>query len=220
MSHRQLRKAIVLQNDSLDFKHVKQQTFCIEDVRTLHMYLRREEEEEEKQTKPVIRIVQTDTLTAASRMILEEDLNPLVLNMASSCRKSYRKGDFSQEAELYRRTTLFRDEHKMLPLQTYQAYIHQGVVAFRDTAYRIMTKEEEWFAMDIISMTAGEHMQAKIRALFLIALMMGKDSLLLAAWDNTATLFRDAIQRYGHHFKVIEFAILGARLPIYQQIFP
>lgn len=157
-----------------------------------------------------IRVVNGDTFDVA-RLLQEEGLSPLVLNMASCFKPGggWRNGAKAQEESLFYRSTyaislencldLDTDREWRYPLKLYSGVYSPDIYVFRDNAksnYTFMRKKDcFWVDMVAISalkrpkLTNDGHLNEKdrlityhkIEGIFKIALENGHDSLVLGA---------------------------------------
>lgn len=177
-------------------------------------------------------VANEDTIAMAERYLAEQ-LNPLVLNMASQFKPGggVARGATAQEEELFRRTdacAVFNPD--LYPLEPEHSLYAPAVRVLKDAAYQPVDKGAE-FAM--IAMPAirkpkvrgadyrldedRELMRRKVHAIFRTAVLHSHDSLVLGALgcgaygnppEAVCALFAEAARLYGAHFSRIGFAVL------------
>jgi uncharacterized protein (TIGR02452 family) len=184
-----------------------------------------------------VTVVNSDTITTAMDM-LDQDLDPLVLNMASDLQPGggVAKGSTAQEEHLFRCTNYALCTNKSLyPIEDDEVIVTDGVSIIKDQDYQRLP---DYVELDFIAVAAvrrppleyedGEpsymepedqqKMQDKIDAIFRYAIYQEKDSLLLGALGCGAfrnppkvvrEMFQSAIDRYRRHFRQITFAVLS-----------
>lgn len=186
--------------------------------------------------KLILDIRNADTFEMAIDFIAE-DLNPLVLNMASDFKPGggVRSGKMAQEEELFRRSNAhLTHPQQWYPLTEDQVIYSPEVTIVRDTAKNNYAFIKE-HTVAMIACAAvrkprliyGEYkdrdydeMYSKIESLFLIGIEKEHDSLVLGALgcgafgnppEEVAKIFKIMIDKYGSYFKKIGFAILVAK---------
>ena len=184
-----------------------------------------------------VKVVNADTITTAMNMI-EEGLDPLVLNMASDIQPGggVAKGSSAQEEDLFRCTNYALCTNKSLyPIGDDEVIVTDEVSIIKDKDYNRL---DEYFELDFIAVAAirrppleyedlepqymdiedQQKMQDKIDAIFRYGIYQEKDSLLLGALGCGAfrnppkvvkEMFQSAVDRYRSHFRQITFAVLS-----------
>lgn len=161
-----------------------------------------------------------------------QNLNPLVLNMASDyCPGGgVNSGKTAQEECLFRCTNAFMTHPKIwYPLEKNQIIYSPQVTICKDSKLELIDEPMQigMIAVPAIRKPKLERdeycdrdynlMAAKIEALFRIAIYHKHDSLILGSLGcgvfknppkQVAEIFRKMVEKYGGHFKVIGFAVL------------
>lgn len=180
---------------------------------------------------PIIEICNEDTLNMAIRY-KENNLNPLVLNMASDICPGggVRKGSMAQEECIFRRTNAFQTHYyEFYPLSSSQIIYSPSITIVKDSNYNLLKK---YINISMISVPAIRNPQLinkkykefdyilmfnKIESIFKVAIINNHDSLVLGAlgcgaFNNppheVARIFKILIDKYKSFFKYIGFAIL------------
>jgi len=186
---------------------------------------------------PTVEVCNMDTLDMAMDFC-QFKMRPLVLNMASNVCPGggVASGKSAQEECIFRRTNaIFTHPKEWYPLDRTQCVYSPEVTIVKDSKYEMLS---ERYTVGMLAMAAlrkpklvcslgttyqaadREMMGAKIEAIFKVAILHGHDSLVLGALGcgvfcnpplEVAELFRDAIKKYGGHFKRIGFAVLTTK---------
>lgn len=168
----------------------------------------------------VVTVVNADTLTTANELV-DEGLNPLVLNMASNICPGggVKRGSRAQEEELFRRTNYDKcTNRKFYPIGNDQFIVTEDVTVVKDEAYNLL---RDPFKLDFIAIAAIRQpaldyntsndqpqymddedyklMEQKIDAIFRYAAYQEKDSLVLGALGCGA--FGNPCSRVANMFK-------------------
>ena len=206
-------------------KESKEKTVLYEDVRRV--------EWEGKKGELNLEVVNNDCIDVMYGMV-GEGYKPMMLNMASEIHPGggWKKGSIAQEECLFYNSTYHRcltDE--FYPLRLYNAVYSPFVYFFKYNGE--VLHYEDWPAVACLAIPAlrnpdsyrGKYskdsdrkiMKEKIDSMFKIALKNGHDSLILSAFgcgafhnpvEEVASMFKDAVKRFGPYFKKIVFAII------------
>lgn len=184
---------------------------------------------------PEIIVLNQDTLDMAIDFV-NLGLHPLVINMASDIKPGggVRSGKTAQEEVIFRRTNAFLThyEHWYKNRLAWNEVIYSPeVMIIKDLLYKYL-KESDQRTISMIAVPAlrnpklinnkynsdqRETMSLKIEAIFKIAILNKKDSLVLGALgcgafnnppEEVAQIFKQMITKYGKYFKKIGFAVL------------
>lgn len=194
---------------------------------------------DQKRDRPaLVNVVNADTLTTAIDHLVNDNLNPLVLNMASDfCPGGgVAKGCRAQEEQLFRCTNYcWCTNNNLYPIKDNEFIITDDVQVIKDENYNIL---RDYYQFDFIAVAAvrkplltyndgqaqymkkeDQHkMQAKIDAIFRYAIYQEKDSLVLGALgcgafgnppEQVCDMFQKAINKYRNYFDQITFAVLS-----------
>lgn len=195
-----------------------------------------------------IQVVNTDTFEATHDLV-DEGLNPLVLNMASEFKAGggAHKGSRAQEEDLARCSDLLNTlDPNFYPMKVDEAIYSPKITVIKDSSYKNLRKQ---FTCAMISCAAlrnpkvrdnyskyrfdgdREIMSNKIKMVLQTADYYKHDSLVLGAWgcgafhnpvEEVATLFKENIEPFKHTFKRIVFAVLDRRMeniPTFERVF-
>jgi uncharacterized protein (TIGR02452 family) len=191
---------------------------------------------EKPPTNTKIDILNQETITAAYAL-MDEKLNPMILNFASDKRPGGGcfNGSLAQEESLFYRSLYHLAlPNNMYPLKDWDAIYSKNVEFIRDVDFnRIEPRIISCLAIaavknpvvldlypPIYSQQDEQLMIAKIESVFKIAAEHKHDSLVVGAfgcgvYNNpsilVAKMFLNAIKKYGGHFKKIVFAILDTK---------
>lgn len=179
-------------------------------------------------------VVNQDSLDMAVEFC-NDGLEPMVLNMASDYKPGggVRSGKSAQEECIFRRTNAFMTHPEdWYPLESNQVIYSPEVKVIKDSDYELMD-DDDHVTVSMIAVPAIRQpdlkygttyhdedrylMTSKIESIFKIALMMGRDSLVLGALgcgafhnppNEVSQIFKSMLNCYGKYFKRIGFAIL------------
>lgn len=183
--------------------------------------------------KASVTVVNEDTATVAYQL-LDQGLNPLVLNFASDKRPGggcYNGAQAQEECLFYRSLYHLTLTENLYPLKPCDAVYSPSVPFIRDTEFRKTDRVRKLACLAIAAIRHPEldskdqyalaHdkelMRLKIEAVFHIAAEHKHDALVLGAFgcgvfcnppEQVALLFKEAIVQYGHSFSQIVFAVL------------
>ncbi len=184
-------------------------------------------------TIPILEIINEDTLDMAHRYYSAQTSSKiLVLNMASKYKPGggVRNGRTAQEECLFRRTNAFLTHHlSHYPMDDNKIIFSPDITVIKDSHYNKIKP----FHIGMISIPALSSppvildkyqypahralMRLKIESIFEVAIVNEFDTLVLGALgcgvyknppEEVFKIFQNAINKYGHHFSRIGFAVL------------
>ena len=181
--------------------------------------------------KTIIEIKNEDTLDMSLNLV-ENKLNPLVLNMASDWLPGgkVKKGSMAQEECIFRRSNAFMTHYEeWYPLPKTVVIYSPKVTIIKDSNYKMLKYYSEvgmiavaairnpYLQNGVYNAYDYNQMYSKIESIFKIALMNSHDSLVLGALgcgafhnppQEVAKIFKIMLDKYKKYFKYIGFAIL------------
>ena len=185
-------------------------------------------------TDTTVEVKNEDTLDMSLRLV-NNKLNPLVLNMASDWLPGggVKKGSMAQEECIFRRTNAFMTHYEQwYPLPKDTVIYSPEVTIIKDSNYKLLDNYNKvamiavpairnpYIVEDAFILNDYKLMFYKIESIFKIALMHNHDSLVLGAlgcgaFNNppleVAKIFEIMLRIYKKYFKYIGFAILVVR---------
>jgi uncharacterized protein (TIGR02452 family) len=187
----------------------------------------------------IIEVQHKDTLTTALAL-REENLNPLILNMASERNPGggVERGAAAQEESLFRRTNYCLNlDDEFYPLPFDHVIYSSNIAVIKDEKHRELNTFEYFGFLACpglrnpgkLSLSLRSSLKKKISLIFQVALHHKHDSLVLGALGagvfrtpcaDMAEIFKEVVEEYKGCFTKIVFAVLGEpNYSIFKDIF-
>lgn len=187
---------------------------------------------------PKIIIENIDSFDMAMKMHMQ-DINPLVLNLASNIKPGggVHTGAKAQEEDLFRKSNYaFVVDKSFYPLKMEEVVYSPRVYIIKDSSYNLLQHPVEVSCLAVaairnprlVALPGGAKkyernidvkiMQSKIDMIFKVAIKHGHIDLVLGALGcgafhnpttEVAAMFKKSVESYGKYFRTIGFAILS-----------